>query len=455
MDLYKPICKHVVIPLWAKWERTSYLKHLDYLERSQYFPEEDIRRIQWTKIRRLLGHAYSRCEFYKRRFDQEGIHPDDIRSFEDFRSIPILRKEDAQQNSEDMLSANADKYQAFLTSGSTGIPLRGYISKDSSGLKRACAVRNRLWSGSDQGERTYLLYGNPEKELRGLKKLRAKIRGKLLDRTEVLDLLQVNEGSMLHFAEKMRRKPPSLLWGHAHGLYLLANFLEKKKIHDIRPKGMYSAGMVLHKWERRKVEHVFQCKLQDRYGCEEVGGIASECKKQEGLHLNTDVHYVEFLDKDGKPVPSGNRGIIVVTDLTNFAMPFIRYRLGDVGIPSAKKCSCGRTQPLIEKIEGRTADFLVTPEGHLVSGVSLTDHFGGHMPGVVQMQIVQEKVDLLRLKIVKDRDFGEESERKISQLVGDFFGPRMNFHYEFKREIPLTGSGKYQFAICKVKHDLL
>ena len=265
----------------------------------------------------------------------------------------------------EFIAPNIDKYKTYLTSGSTGKPLKGFINKDSSELKRACGRRSELWSGYDLGERIYCLYGNPEKELTGLKKLKVKIRRKALYRTEILDMLKLNDKSILNFLNKMQKKPPSLLWGHAHGLYLLAKFVERKGIKNIIPKGIYSAGMVLHESERKKIEEVFKCIIQDRYGCEELGLIASECKRREGLHINTDCHYVEILDKEGKPVRPGERGYITITDLTNYAMPLIRYRIEDIGIFSGKKCSCGREQPMIEKVEGRLADFLITPENEL------------------------------------------------------------------------------------------
>jgi len=453
MDLYKPICKHIIIPLWAAWERSPYLKHLKYLEESQYFNEEKIREIQWTKIKGLLDHAYNNCTYYKKRFDEEGIHPNDIKSFDDFLSVPILKKDDVHQYREELVAPNIEKYVTFLTSGSTGKPLSGYRDRESQEFKRACGMRSNFWAGLDLGERIYWLYGDPEKEKKGLKKFKAKFRRKFLYRTEILDLLGLTEESMLQFAEKMQKKPPSLLWGHAHGLYLLANFLEKREIDSIKPGGIYSAGMVLHDFEREKIEKVFHCKIQDRYGSEELGLIATECKEQQGLHINTDGHYVEFLGKNGNPVAQGERGIITVTDLTNLAMPFIRYKIEDVGVLSGKKCTCRRTQPLIEKIEGRIADFLITPEGKLISGISLTDHFAGHIPGIAQIQIIQEKVDLLTLYIVKDGNFGEKTTEVISHLISDFFGERMCFRYEFMDHIPQLPSGKYQFTICKVAHD--
>lgn len=455
MDLYKIICKHFIIPAWAMWERSPYLKNLKYLMESQYYSLEKIKEIQLIKIKKMISHAYNNCDYYKKSFDNAGVNPNEINTFDDYFKIPVLNKDHVRNQTDAITAKNAAKYVKMLTSGSTGKPLIAWRNKESQEFKRACGIRSALWSGYDLGERVYWLYGSPEKEMQGLRKLRSKFRRKILNRTELLDLLNLNEDSMMVFAKKMLKKPPSLIWGHAHALFTFAKFLEKHKINTIRPNGIYSAGMVLHDFERNKVEQVFKTQFQDRYGCEELGLIACECKKKEGLHINTDAVYVEFLDKNNNPVKAGQRGNIIITDLTNYAMPFIRYKIEDVCIPSDKKCSCGRNQPLIEKIEGRVADFMVKTNGDLVSGISLTDHFAGHIPGVSQMQIVQEKIDYLILNIVKNDQFSSDSNAKIDSLIKEFFGHDMKYDIKFLEEIAIGSTGKFRFTICKVKHELI
>lgn len=451
MDIYKIICRNVVVPLWATYERSPYLKHLKHLDKSQYFNFEEIRAMQWEKLKKLLNHAYKNISFYRRRFDSEGIQLDAISSWEDYSKVPFLTKEDVRNHKGSLFAPNFDKYIKFYTSGSTGIPIEGYRNKICNEFKRACGLRSSLWSGYNLGERVYCLYGNPEKK----KTWKGELRRKLLDRVEFLDTLNLSEKSMMEFASVLRRKPPSLIYGHAHNMYIFSRFLEKKRINDIKPKGMYSAGMVLHDWEKEQVERVFNCKFQDRYGCEELGLIAAECKKQEGLHINTDDLYVEFINKAGKSVAPGIPGHIVITDLSNYVMPFIRYKIGDIGIPSDKKCSCGKTQPLIERIQGRVADFIITPEGKCISGISLTDHFGASIPGVAQMQIVQEKIDLLTLNIVKGNGFNDNSLATIRDLVKTYFGENMRFDCKFVEKIPQEASGKYRFTICKIDNPFL
>src|SRR5258707_1233614 len=151
--------------------------------------------------------------------------------------------------------------------------------------------------------------------------------------------------------------------------------------------------MVLHDWQRRAIERAFGCPVTNRYGCEEVSLIACECERHGGLHVNADGIYLEVVRTDGTPAEPGEAGSLLVTDLVNRAMPLLCYQVGDVGALSERRCACGRGLPLLDRLEGREADYVVTPRGQLVSGISLTDHFATLVPGVAQLQIIQESVD--------------------------------------------------------------
>ncbi len=208
--------------------------------------------------------------------------------------------------------------------------------------------------------------------------------------------------------------------------------------------------MVLHDWERCTIEEVFQCPVTNRYGCEEVSLIACECERHEGLHVNADGVYVEVLRGDGTPTDPGEPGMVVVTDLVNRAMPIIRYRVGDTAVLAGRPCSCGRGLPLLEKIEGRVADYVVTPRGELISGISLTENFAVLVPGIAQLQIVQEEVDRFVFRIVKNPDFGPASLERIRSLVAERFGPKVRYECEYVDRIPQEPSGKYRFCVSNV-----
>jgi phenylacetate-CoA ligase len=271
----------------------------------------------------------------------------------------------------------------------------------------------------------------------------------LLERATYLDTLKMDQGALDRFVRQLRRTRPTLVFGHAHSVYLLADYLRHHRIDDVRPHGIITTAMVLHSWQRQAMESVFDCPVTNRYGCEEVSLIACECERHSGLHVNADGVHVEIL-RDGMPVEPGQPGSVVVTDLTNRAMPLLRYHVGDVGVWSARRCDCGRGLPLLERIEGREADYVVTPQGELISGISLTENFALEVPGVAQLQIIQESVKYFRFRIVQGSDFDRSSPERIRQLVRDRFGPGVDHVCEYVDRIPPEPSGKYRFCISRV-----
>jgi phenylacetate-CoA ligase len=452
MDLLAPITRVVIAPAWAAWERSPYLHHHRGLLRTQFDSPDKTRQRQWQRLEPLLKHAADTTRFWRKRFQEAGLTPKRIRSFADFCSLPLLTKADLRSCREELISEpyrNADLHHK-KTSGSTGTSVEVFVDDEAQQFKRACTLRSDEWSGWRFGERVAAVWGNPEYLKRGW---RGWLRNALLERCTYLDTLKMNSAAIEAFATELHRQPPSLLFGHAHSLYFLADFLKTRGSAGIRPKGIISSAMVLHDWERRTIEEVFQCKVTNRYGCEEVSLIACECERHDGLHINADGIYLEVLRPDGTPCVPGEPGMIVVTDLANRAMPILRYQVGDMGVLSDRRCPCGRGLPLLEKVEGRIADYVVTSDGEMISGISLTENFAVMVPGIAQLQIVQEEVDRFLFRVVKGREFGPRSLETIGALVTERFGPSTRYECEFVDRIPQEPSGKYRFCISKVmKH---
>jgi len=189
----------------------------------------------------------------------------------------------------------------------------------------------------------------------------------------------------------------------------------------------------------------------DRYGCEEVSLIASECEKHNGLHINSDHVFVEFIKDDNTPAKPGEQGRIVVTDLLNKAMPLIRYVVEDVGVPSDRWCGCGRGLPLMEGVVGRIADFLTKRDGTKVAGISLIENTLTKIPGIEQLQIVQEASNVITLNAVPNADFTPERERQLIGYFRSLFGEDTQVFLNCVVEIPREASGKYRFAINKLE----
>jgi phenylacetate-CoA ligase len=199
------------------------------------------------------------------------------------------------------------------------------------------------------------------------------------------------------------------------------------------------------------IEEVLGCKVTNRYGCEEVSLIACECERHQGLHVNADGVYVEIL-RDGRPARPGEAGSVIVTDLTNRAMPLLRYQVGDVAVMSERTCPCGRGLSLLERVEGREADYVVTAAGELISGISLTENFALEVPGIAQLQIIQETVRHFLFRVVRGPEFGPDSLQRIKSLVVQRFGTGVTFQCEYVERIPQEPSGKYRFCISRVEN---
>jgi phenylacetate-CoA ligase len=237
---------------------------------------------------------------------------------------------------------------------------------------------------------------------------------------------------------------------YANSLYLYARFLEETGGDWHRPQAVITSAEYLDPERRAVIERVLGCRVFDRYGSRETGVIASECDAHDGLHQCAETLYLEFA-RDGRAVAPGEQGRLLVTDLANPAMPFIRYEIGDVGAPHAGgPCACGRGLPRMEMAGGRVTDFLLTPEGGIVSGAALTIYLIANAPGVVQAQLVQEVRDRILIRLVPGDDYGDATHAFFAEQIPRFFGTGMRYDVEEVAEIPSEASGKHRFSICKL-----
>jgi phenylacetate-CoA ligase len=267
----------------------------------------------------------------------------------------------------------------------------------------------------------------------------------LCERTLYLDTLQMDERRLTAFVRQLRAARPTILMGHAHSIYFFTQFIVEKGHDDVGFDGIISTAETLLPSERAAIEARFGNVVFDRYGCEELSLIASECEAHAGLHVAAEGLWVELIDGDGE-----RPARLVVTDLINRAMPLIRYEVGDLAFVASGRCACGRGLPRLERIVGRTTDILFAPDGRRISGVSILDTFVIHVPGVRQAQLVQEELDHVTLRVVADSNYDQASAARLARTVQEVFGPRMRHTLLLVDSIEPTPRGKFQFTICKL-----
>lgn len=434
-------------PLWDAYERSIRLQTLAELEKTQWLSRDELQQRANRKLRRMCVHAVGTSPFYRRRFQEAGIDPATVESIEDLAGLPLLTKMDVRTNLPEILSADFRKEDLVpaKTGGSTGVALHIFCDERGVQQRNAAALRSDQWSGWRLGEPLAAVWGNPPRAVT----LKNKLRGFLKDRIIYLDTMRIDDQAIDEFLRQWRVMRPGLLYGHAHSIFILAEALQQRGL-TLNPTGIVATSMMLLDKERAVIEDVCGIKVTNRYGCEEVSLIGCECEQHNGMHLNLDHNIVEFLQPDGRPCADGQDGRIVVTELINFGMPMIRYEVGDRGVPADRSCACGRGLPLMERISGRMADFLVAEDGSKVAGISIIENSLTRFPGIRQLQIIQPKPLLLTVNLVPDINYGPEVEEALLEALRQMLGRGNRFEVNHVKAIAQEESGKYRFTICKL-----
>jgi phenylacetate-CoA ligase len=228
-----------------------------------------------------------------------------------------------------------------------------------------------------------------------------------------------------------------------------SEFCRKESIGLHSPKALVSSGEKLYPHQREMIEEVFSAPVYDRYGSREFADVACECSKREGLHIMNDLYVVEVIHESGRPAEDGEAGELVVTDLSNHYMPFIRYRTGDLAVPSGRSCSCGRGMPMLERIDGRTFDVIKTPSGKSVGGFFWT-HLSRSVPGIRSFQVEQNEIGKVIFRIVPDPDWKQEHTKVLKEKIRENCGEGFAADFQIVDRIPLTPSGKSKFIISNL-----
>ncbi len=443
MRFYTLLDKYLLYPLYYWRNGDTRLKHLVGLERAQYLPVEQLQALQQHRLRRLLHHAYHQVPYYREVMRQGADTP--------LLQMPILSKALLQIHLDQLLATDLDRSQLIedASGGSTGQPTTFY--KDITYWQRRATdqIRHDRWSGWDIGEPYGLIWG-ASRDLQGLASLKQSIVTRYIHRCYPLDAFNMSNDDMQAYQQQLEKVQPRMLLGYASALAEFAAYLQQHApSHNIRPQGVVSSAEVLTTANRHLIEKVFHCKVLNRYGSREVGLIASECPQQSGLHINADNVLVEVVNAQGLPAAPGEVGRVLVTDLWNFAMPLIRYELGDMAAIQSESCACGRSLPLLANIAGRISDFLIAEDGRKVHGEYFTHLFYGE-DKLQQFQLLQTSRSEVVLKwVLKDSTQKPDVisyQQKIRDVLGD-----VQVSVEYVEQIPLTASGKYLFTICQVR----
>jgi phenylacetate-CoA ligase len=429
------------------------LVRLEELNHSQWLSRDELLALQRTKLQRLVEYAYQYVPYYQRTFNAVGFQPEDLRKdLTCFSQLPILTKEIIRANFHDLLTTEPHRLKQLSklsTSGSTGQPLVFMQDSDFRDSVTADIQRHISWAGWKLGDLQAFIWGGRMKPPL-LKKLRAWMIDWVWNRVK-LNAFLMNEKDMVAFAKRMQRQRPRILFGYVSSVNQFAQFIRQSPYTDITFDGIFTTSECLLPSVRKFIEETFRGKVYDRYSSLDVGGVACECAAHTGLHVSVENNYVEIL-QDGSPALPGEVGEIIVTNLNNLGMPFIRYSIGDAGAWSDdENCSCGRASPMISTIEGRLVDSFLTRDGRRVwSGAPFICL--AH-PSIKQFQVVQKTLDKLVVRLVQNSEIPQSQLNEILQAIQYTFGNNVVVEFEFMDEIPPLPSGKHSYIISELNRN--
>ena len=435
--------------MYFYYKNDDRLKYLKEFEKYQWHSPDEIRERQFGKFKKLLNHAYETCPFYTELYSAIGLLPGDIKCIEDIKNIPIISKRDLQKNVEHMISTfhNSKEMYNDFSGGSTGVPTEFWIDKNTLSRKFGSVLMFDQWTGWNIGEKVYYLWGADRDKDRA-RALKEAIVQKYIYRNSNLNAFDLSESKMEIFAKILNKENPKLIIAYTNFAVEFAKFIENKTTYRLKIPAIITSAETLTLDKRILIERVFGCKVFNRYGSREVGLMACNCSRQEGLHVNSENIFLE-IERFKTSHDINGMGEVVVTDLNNFAMPFIRYNTGDISAKIDKLCSCGRGMPLIKDVEGRTSDFIKTKAGKLIHGESFSHLFYG-LSEIAQFQIIQKDYDSITVKLVSSTQLSDLLKKSIVTKVNEVFGQKINIFVEQVDIIKPTASGKYRFCISDI-----
>lgn len=408
---------------------------------------DELVHLQTVQLRDLLSHAYRHVPFWRQQLEAAGMAPEALRSPEDLRALPFMTK-DLVRSRGPALVARTDAHgpiAANATGGSTGEPMHFWQDQAYKIISQAAKLRYRGWHGYELGERIAYLWGaRRDTSLKGVRSwLRRQARQEIW-----ISAFDLDQATMLRLRRLLGDWKPKLLVAYPSALQAFARFVRQTGLPVRPPPAVECSAEKLWPEQRQEIEAALQAPVFDAYGSREFGSLAVECPHRQGLHVFMDTHIIEVI-RDGQPAAPGEVGEIVVTCLVNHAMPFIRYRTGDLGVLAERRCSCGRTLPLLADVIGRSNAVVSLPNGRLVHGAYFS-YFFYHQGGVNRYRIQQPDRQSLAILLEGDDTLTPERLAGIAHALRTDLGADLQITVTRVAHIEPLPSGKLGYLVSEV-----
>jgi phenylacetate-CoA ligase len=428
--------------------RRPTFSYLAKLERSQWLSRSGIERLQLEKLRQLLLAADAHCPWHRGRIRDAGLDLGKPITFDDLRKIPTMTKADAVCHGEEMVwrgvPGGAFRYN---TGGSSGEPLIFHYGRRRQASDAAGRMRARRWWGVEVGEREVYLWGAPV-ELNKTDRVK-QIRDRLLNQL-VLNAFEMSPSRMDEYCAAIQAYQPRCIYGYASSVALLAAHAKETKFRFMLPelKVVCTTGEPLLPHQRSIIKEVYGAPVANEFGSRDIGFTAHETPEGQLLLMSESI-ILEVLDKDGNPVAPGGTGEAVMTGLESAAQPFIRYRTGDVVQLSGDRCNAGRGLHVIDKVLGRTTDFLVRSDGTIMHALAAI-YVLRAVEGVGEFKLIQHTPIDIEVQVVPNSRWKDSECDAIIVGLRQRMGNTARIVLNLVERIPPEASGKHRYVVSHV-----
>lgn len=451
MALYERLFSSVLYPAYESGlRRRKTLAYLAQYEAQQWLSPEALRKLQTERLRALLEHCQAQVPYWRRRFRELGFSWQDLRGPEDLARLPVTGKDEIRAHYDEMIAENwRGRTSRKTTGGSTGQPFSFEYTRESYERRMAVMLRGYGWAGAGFGVKRLDLWGTDL----GLPSRAQRAKAKLFDailRRRVMSSFTMRRDNLHEYAGEIETYRPQVIVGYTSPLETLAEWILEHGPLKWRPGSVITAAEMLSDRQRATIERAFGAPVFHTYGCREFMLIGAECEQHRGYHASDDHLVVEVADDAGRPLESGV-GNVVITDLYNWGMPFLRYANGDLaraGDPQ-QRCPCGRGLRLFGPVEGRRLDVLRTPDGRILPG-EFFPHLMKEIASVDRFQVRQKRLDRLEILVVPRGEFTAADEAFLREHVGRVAGSAVQLELRLVDDIPLTASGKRRVTVSEL-----
>jgi phenylacetate-CoA ligase len=393
----------------------------------------------------VLRHAYASVPYYREQWRGRYV-PDVPLTVKHFGRLPLLTRRELQEQFEALRSRDVPAAhgtpQEQRTSGSTGVPVRFLATPFTGLLWSAFTLRDHAWHRRDLSRKLAVIrYGSDRREQENWGPATNGLRtGRAVAMTVQADVAQQ--------LEWLEQQDPGYLLTYPSLVIELAKLSLRRGIRLPSMLEVRSLGEALASEAREMCRQAWDVPLTDVYSASEAGYIALQCPSHEHYHVQSEGVVVEVLDDDGMPCAPGRVGRVVVTTLHNFAMPLVRYEIGDYAEPG-EPCACGRGLPVLRRIQGRVRNTLVTADGRsywpAIGQRQLLD-----IAPVLQHQFVQKEYDLIEARLVTAVLLEPETENRLRQHILARLPRGMRVRFAYCDGIPRNAGGKFEEFVSEV-----